>query len=86
MQTDFYKRYMRSKEWDRKRELRLEIDGHKCVMCDRPESKCKDGLQIHHVSYRNLGDEDVFNDIVCLCPRCHRMIHKFYKRRRSNGF
>ena len=83
MQTEFYKKYMRSKEWEEKRQQRLEIDGHKCAMCDRPESKCKGGLQIHHVSYRHLGDEDVFTEIVARCPRCHRMIHKFYNRRRT---
>ena len=60
MQSEFYKKYMRSKEWEEKRQQRLEIDGHKCAMCGRLESKCKDGLQIHHVSYRHLGNEDVF--------------------------
>lgn len=83
MQTEFYKKYMRSKEWELKRQQRLEIDGHKCAMCDRPESKCKDGLQVHHISYRHLGDQDVFTEIVALCPRCHRLIHKFYNRRRT---
>lgn len=83
LQTDFYKKYMRSKEWEEKRQQRLEIDNHKCAMCDRPESKCKDGLQIHHISYRHLGDEDVFTEIVSLCPRCHRLLHKFYNRRRT---
>ena len=83
LQTDFYKKYMRSKEWEEKRQQRLEIDNHKCAMCDRPESKCKDGLQIHHISYRHLGDEDVFTEIVSLCPRCHRLLYKFYNRRRT---
>lgn len=81
MQTEFYRKYMRSKEWEEKRQQRLEIDGHKCAMCDSPESKCKDGLQIHHISYRHLGDEDVWTETVCLCGRCHRLIHRYYNRR-----
>lgn len=83
LQTEFYKKYMRSKEWEQKRQQRLEIDNHKCAMCDRPESKCKDGLQMHHISYRHLGNEDILKEIVSLCPRCHRLIHKFYNRRQT---
>ena len=80
MQTEFYKKYMRSREWEDKRQERLEIDNRKCVMCDRPASKCKDGLQVHHVHYKDLGHEDVYNSLVCLCPRCHESIHKMMCR------
>ena len=83
LQSEFYKKYVRSKEWEEKRQQRLEIDGHKCAMCDRPESKCKDGMQVHHVHYRDLGHEDVYNSLVCLSPSCHRMHHKLYNRRRT---
>ncbi len=74
---------MRSKEWEQKRQQRLEIDNHKCAMCDRPESKCKDGLQMHHITYERLGHENALTDLVSLCPACHVKIHKYYGRRRT---
>lgn len=78
-----YDRYMKSQEWQAKRQQRLEIDSHVCVMCGRPEAKCKNGLQVHHISYKRLGNESVYADLITLCPRCHRMIHRYYQRIRQ---
>lgn len=81
-----YDEYLRSESWQRKRQLRLEIDGHKCVMCNRPASKCRSGLIAHHIRYtRNgesiLGKEDVMKDLCTLCSPCHTKIHNYYRRR-----
>lgn len=46
---------MRSHEWDAKRQQRLDIDGHCCAMCGRQEAKCKNGLQVHHITYQRLA-------------------------------
>ena len=78
-----YDAYMRSANWESKRQQRLKIDQYKCVMCGRPASTCKNGLQVHHINYRRLTNENVFEDLVSLCPRCHRLIHNFYQRRRT---
>lgn len=83
MQSEFYRQYMRSEEWQRKKQQRLEIDNHACCMCGRPESKTRNGLQIHHISYRRLGNENVYEDICSLCPACHLKIHRFYNRTRQ---
>lgn len=80
--TEEYKRYMRSREWDATRQQRLDIDEHTCVMCGRPEAKCKNGLQVHHITYQRLGHEDIYNDLVSLCPTCHKKIHAYYRRKR----
>lgn len=82
-QSEEYKAYIRSAQWEQKKKQRLEIDGYKCAMCGRPESKCRNGLQMHHVSYKNLGNEDVYNDLVSLCQSCHLKIHAYYNRRRT---
>ena len=82
MQTQEYKEYIKSDVWKEKCEQRLEIAGHKCEMCGRLEKNSK-GLQIHHISYRNLGHEDVANDLICLCGRCHILIHAYYDRKRA---
>ena len=60
----------------------MYLAGHKCEMCGRLEKHSK-GLQIHHISYRNLGHEDVANDLICLCGRCHILIHAYYNRKRA---
>lgn len=77
-----YQNYITSSEWKQKCEQRLKIAGYKCEMCGRLEQNSK-GLQIHHISYRNLGKEDVANDLICLCGRCHILIHKYYNRKRA---
>jgi 5-methylcytosine-specific restriction endonuclease McrA len=83
-QSDFYKEYIRSDTWRHKCEQRLKIADYKCEMCGRLQRNCKDGrLQIHHITYRNLGDEDVANDIIALCGSCHIKIHKYYDRKRA---
>lgn len=78
-----YDRYMNSKEWEKKRS---ELDDNKCVMCGRPNGLQKDGvtpiLQVHHIHYQNLGNEPI-EDLVSLCPTCHKRIHKYYARARN---
>ena len=82
MQTQQYKDYMKSDTWQDKCKQRIEIAGHKCEMCGRLKKNSK-GLQIHHISYKNLGNEDVANDLICLCGRCHILIHRYYDRKRA---
>lgn len=79
MQTEFYQNYIRSPDWEQKKLLRMEIDNYKCVMCGRPLHECK-SMQVHHVTYRNLGHEDVLKDLCTLCGSCHKKIHNYYDR------
>lgn len=80
-QSKEYKQYMKSDEWEQKRQERIAIDKG-CVMCGRPIEKIK-SVQVHHVTYKNLGNEDVLTDICTLCGSCHRKIHNFYNRKRA---
>lgn len=75
MQTEFYKRYIRSPAWEKRKAVRMEIDGYRCVMCGETTA-----LQVHHVSYRNLGHEDILRDLCTVCDACHVKIHKYYDR------
>ena len=82
--TKTYKSYMKSDAWKEKRRERLALDNNHCVMCGRP-NKGKDGkevLQVHHITYKHLGNEPL-EDLVSLCPSCHRKIHKYYNRARD---
>lgn len=70
MQTN-EKEYLKSKEWQMKRIERLKLDDFKCCRCGSPHN-----LQIHHTNYSNLGNEDVYNDLITLCDNCHESIEK----------
>lgn len=66
-----YTTYITSKSWLEKRIARLELDGHKCRLCDSIEK-----LEVHHrpSSYEKIPNESVENDLVTVCVRCHDLI------------
>ena len=80
--TDEYKRYMKSPAWESIKAKRMAIDGYKCVMCGRNIHQVK-SMQVHHIHYKDLGHEDVYNSLVTLCGSCHVKIHNYYKRKRA---
>lgn len=61
-----YYEYIGSSEWKAKRQERLQIDDYQCVVC-----KSTDGLQVHHLHYETLGNEDARFDLITVCQRCH---------------
>jgi 5-methylcytosine-specific restriction endonuclease McrA len=81
--SKLYTEYLRSDEWQRKKQERADIDGHRCAMCGRPEGRTKGGLQCHHITYKRLGHEDVYQDLVTVCGSCHRKLHAYYGRVKS---
>ena len=79
--TKEYERYLRSPEWKKKRAERLEIDGYRCVMCQRPIDKMRKPIQCHHITYKHAFDPDVMTELVSLCPGCHVKLHRYLQRR-----
>ena len=69
-----YDKYLRSSEWQEKRQERLALDNHKCAFC-----KSTENLNVHHRTYENLGNEDVRHDLVTLCKKCHKEVHEKIK-------
>lgn len=65
-----YAAYLGSEAWKVKRAERLEIDGRKCQGCT-----LSGFLDVHHKTYRNIGDENVQDDLVSLCRNCHNATH-----------
>jgi len=65
-----YKKYLRSKEWRKKRKEVLELYGNMCMMC----GKFSKHLHIHHLNYENLGNESL-SDLIPLCRKCHKLLH-----------
>lgn len=81
MQSEEYKKYMRSDRWKAKKQERIDID-KACVMCGRPLDKIR-SIQVHHVTYERLGHENVMTDLCTLCGSCHKKIHNYYNRKRA---
>ena len=76
--SDFYQRYMLSEEWNQKRKQRIWIDESRCVMCGKSSDEV--ALQVHHLTYKRLGCENIMTDLATVCPECHRKLHRFYNR------
>jgi hypothetical protein len=66
-----YKEYLQSEQWRQNREKRLQIDGRMCAVCGS-----KKDLNVHHISYRNIGNENIEKDLITLCHPCHAMLHR----------
>ncbi|PZV19176.1 MAG: hypothetical protein DCF22_00480 [Leptolyngbya sp.] len=71
-----YEQYISSPEWKQKRQRVIERDGCKCRTCWESED-----LEVHHVSYERLFNEDL-DDLITLCHQCHEAITTVIRRRR----
>lgn len=74
-----YEKYLFSEEWKRKAEQRLQIDNYRCVMCGSMGTRVLP-LEVHHITYRRIGKEDVYKDLLTLCRSCHRNTHRMMDR------
>jgi len=63
-----YNDYMASPEWAMKRRRVLMRDGHKCQACLE-----RTATQVHHLSYRHLGSEPLY-ELISVCTPCHERI------------
>lgn len=66
-----YEQYLQSKWW--RMIIRIYKD-KKCAQCSR-----KYELNLHHISYENLGEERP-NEVITLCKRCHKDLHYYQGR------
>jgi len=73
-----YQDYMTSDAWRTKANERLKIDNYMCVLCG-----CCGELEVHHISYKRLTKENVYEDLVSVCPRCHVLLHNYYRRTKT---
>ena len=69
-----YCKYIASASWRGKRKARLAIDGNRCRLCDEDGSRFQ--LEVHHrpLSYVNIPNESVEDDLITVCARCHELI------------
>ena len=76
-QADYFD-YMQSEDWQEKRRKRIKIDGYRCAMCGRTNEEII--LTVHHIRYNSFRNEDVYRDLVTLCPHCHTNVHVLMNR------
>lgn len=74
-----YNEYLKTEEWKAKARKRAEIDGYVCCMC-KCTGTMNNPLQTHHITYRNIGHEDVYKDVLTLCRNCHKSVHIMMNR------
>ena len=68
-----YNKYLCSEEWQSIRSRRMQIDNCRCTKCGQPDDYVT--LQVHHLTYKNVGDENIVDDLVTLCIDCHQEQH-----------
>jgi len=59
--------YYKSDEWKIKRQFILNRDSHRCQQCGSNY-----WLEIHHLTYDRLYNEDNNSDLITLCKKCHK--------------
>lgn len=68
-----YTEYIKSEEWERKREEAFMFHGRSCKKCGKTRS-----LHVHHMTYVRLKNE-LMQDLCILCTLCHGEYHKINK-------
>lgn len=67
--------------WHRVRRLALERDGHACVVCGVTKAELGRNPDVHHIvpvrafvetPVATESDAHYLENVVCLCPTCHR--------------
>lgn len=68
---DYYREYLKSDEWKRKRYVVLRRDDWRCVYCGNRAT------QVNHKKYSkyNIGKEPI-DWLVSVCKSCHDSLHR----------
>lgn len=57
----------------RNKEEILQLHNNKCDVC---ELEIEDILEIHHILPMSNGGDNSLDNLSCLCPNCHAILHK----------
>jgi len=55
-----------------------ERANYRCELCDEPGFEKRDGtryVEVHHIEELGKSGLDIPSNMMCVCPRCHRIIH-----------
>jgi len=73
-----YKKYLKSDAWFKKREQVKYWHGKRCYVCNAKK------IDIHHKTYKELGNENQKYHLIPLCRKCHFKIHNICKEQKVN--
>lgn len=68
------RKYIRTKEWRKKRLETFLKKWKKCLKCWSEKQ-----IHVHHATYERIWNEDIETDLFPLCRRCHEFFHKKYE-------
>lgn len=75
-----YKEYLKTNHWIKKKlELKKEY------ICECRICQSTTGLNVHHTSYKNIGNEKL-NELCYLCYNCHSWLHSSMSSVEINTF
>src|SRR5690242_20039038 len=66
-----YKEYLKSDKWKKKRNQAKYWHGRRCAICRKKRT------DVHHKTYKNLGNEDAKWHLIPLCREHHFGAHDF---------
>lgn len=69
-----YRVYITSPEWRDKHKDFLKRSHYRCSMFPFIKVGKKHRYNCHHMNYDNLGSEELWVDVICLCPFAHSFI------------
>lgn len=70
--------YYSTEEWERIKEQRKKYDDYKCKNCGSTIN-----IQVHHKYYSFQGRENIKDDLITLCEKCHNKITMLNRRKRK---
>ena len=73
-----YRKYLKSGAWKKKRNQARYWHTKKCAICGIKRT------DIHHKTYKALGDEDAKLHLIPLCRKHHFALHDYAKERGLN--
>ena len=68
-----YKEYLKSDRWKTQRRRTFYHHGRKCVVCGN------DKVEVHHLTYKMLENENPSKHLLPLCREHHQMVHDYSK-------
>jgi len=76
---EWYKNvYLESEYWKKFRDYCIKKAEYRCLEC-----KKEGHLDVHHLTYKNLGSESL-EDVIVLCRDCHEKRHGIFKCSEKN--
>jgi hypothetical protein len=69
-----YAKYIVSSEWRDKHKDFLKRSHYRCAFFPWVRVGRGKRYNCHHMNYENLGDEQLWVDVICLCPFVHKFI------------